>query len=88
MIHLDTFTSLILLWRERKKKAGAVLVGLGEKQNEANNFEKHRVHGTKKLHVVDAGILPIQTTSHMMSVLYSMAGRAADVIHECGLGSS
>ncbi|KAK4448854.1 alcohol oxidase [Podospora aff. communis PSN243] len=42
---------------------------------------KLRVYGTKNLHVVDAGVLPFQVTSHMMSVLYAVAGRAADVIH-------
>jgi len=42
-----------------------------------------RVYGTKKLHVVDAGILPFQVTAHMMSTLYAVAARAADVIAEC-----
>ncbi|KAK0716385.1 glucose oxidase [Lasiosphaeris hirsuta] len=39
-----------------------------------------RVYGTNNLHVVDAGILPFQLTAHMMSTLYAVAGRAADVI--------
>jgi len=38
------------------------------------------VYGTKKLFVVDAGILPFQLTSHMMSMMYAVAGRAADII--------
>ncbi|KAK3369924.1 GMC oxidoreductase [Podospora didyma] len=42
-----------------------------------------RVYGTSKLHVVDAGILPFQVTAHMMSTLYAVAGRAADVIMDC-----
>ncbi|KAK4454486.1 hypothetical protein QBC34DRAFT_393518 [Podospora aff. communis PSN243] len=42
-----------------------------------------RVYGTKRLHVVDAGILPFQLTAHTMSTLYAVAGRAADVIARC-----
>ncbi|KAK1749758.1 hypothetical protein QBC47DRAFT_439789 [Echria macrotheca] len=41
---------------------------------------KLQVYGTRNLHVVDAGILPIQLTSHMMSTLYAVASRAADII--------
>ncbi|KAK4212696.1 glucose oxidase [Rhypophila decipiens] len=43
---------------------------------------KLRVYGTKSLYVVDAGILPFQVTSHLMSVLYAVAGRAAVVIDQ------
>ncbi|KAM7189607.1 GMC oxidoreductase [Rhypophila sp. PSN 637] len=43
---------------------------------------KLRVYGTKSLYVVDSGILPFQVTSHLMSVLYAVAGRAADVIEQ------
>ncbi|KAG6084690.1 hypothetical protein E4U33_003005 [Claviceps sp. LM78 group G4] len=39
-----------------------------------------RVYGTKSLRVVDAGVLPFQVTSHMMSTLYAVAQRAADLI--------
>ncbi|KAH7092879.1 alcohol oxidase [Auriculariales sp. MPI-PUGE-AT-0066] len=35
------------------------------------------VYGTKKLRVVDAGILPLQITSHTMSTAYSIALEAA-----------
>ncbi|KAM3479632.1 hypothetical protein MY8738_005332 [Beauveria namnaoensis] len=41
-----------------------------------------RVYGTSKLHVVDAGILPFQLTSHTMSTLYAVAQRAAQIIVE------
>ncbi|KAK5659000.1 hypothetical protein OQA88_1086 [Cercophora sp. LCS_1] len=39
-----------------------------------------RVYGTKQLRVVDAGILPLQLTSHTMSTLYAVSARAADLI--------
>ncbi|KAJ6787515.1 hypothetical protein PWT90_02278 [Aphanocladium album] len=41
-----------------------------------------RVYGTKNLHIVDAGILPFQLTSHTMSTLYAVAQRAAQIILE------
>ncbi|KAG8424798.1 hypothetical protein J3458_001560 [Metarhizium acridum] len=41
-----------------------------------------RVYGTKNLRVVDAGILPFQITSHMMSTLYAVAQKAAQLILE------
>ncbi|KAM3515328.1 hypothetical protein MY11210_001069 [Beauveria gryllotalpidicola] len=41
-----------------------------------------RVYGTKNIHVVDAGILPFQLTSHLMSTLYAVAQRAAQIIAE------
>ncbi|EJD00208.1 alcohol oxidase [Fomitiporia mediterranea MF3/22] len=41
-----------------------------------------RVHGTKNLRVVDAGILPFQLTSHLMSAVYAVSGRAASIILE------
>ncbi|KAH8901341.1 GMC oxidoreductase [Thozetella sp. PMI_491] len=39
-----------------------------------------RVYGTSNLHVVDAGILPLQLTSHLMSAVYAITSRAADLI--------
>lgn len=39
-----------------------------------------RVYGTQNLHAVDAGVIPSQLTSHTMSTLYAIAGRAADLI--------
>ncbi|KAG6009977.1 hypothetical protein E4U21_000748 [Claviceps maximensis] len=39
-----------------------------------------RVYGTKNLRVVDSGILPFQITSHLMSTMYAVAQRAADLI--------
>ncbi|KAJ3499291.1 hypothetical protein NLG97_g450 [Lecanicillium saksenae] len=41
-----------------------------------------RVYGTNNLHIVDAGILPFQLTSHTMSTLYAVAQRAAQIILE------
>ncbi|KAM3531743.1 hypothetical protein MY4038_004321 [Beauveria bassiana] len=41
-----------------------------------------RVYGTSNMHVVDAGILPFQLTSHTMSTLYAVAQRAAQIIVE------
>ena len=42
----------------------------------------HRVYGTQKLRVVDAGILPLQVTSHPMPLLYAVAQKAASLITE------
>ncbi|KAG5923699.1 hypothetical protein E4U53_003532 [Claviceps sorghi] len=39
-----------------------------------------RVYGTKNLRIVDAGILPFQITSHMMSTMYAVAQRGAELI--------
>ncbi|OAA41724.1 GMC oxidoreductase [Metarhizium rileyi] len=41
-----------------------------------------RVYGTQNLRVVDAGILPFQITAHMMSTLYAVAQKAAQLILE------
>ncbi|KHN95701.1 GMC oxidoreductase [Metarhizium album ARSEF 1941] len=41
-----------------------------------------RVYGTRNLRVVDAGVLPIQSTAHIMSILYGVAQRAAGLILE------
>ncbi|KAB5540203.1 GMC oxidoreductase [Coniochaeta sp. 2T2.1] len=42
--------------------------------------ERLRVYGTRGLRVVDAGILPYELTSHLMSAVYAIALRAADLI--------
>ncbi|KAF3762744.1 FAD-linked reductase, partial [Cryphonectria parasitica EP155] len=39
-----------------------------------------RVYGTHNLRVVDAGIFPIELTSHTMACLYSVAQKAASII--------
>lgn len=41
---------------------------------------QHRVHGTQRLRVLDASVLPFQVSSHLMTVLYGMAERAAQLI--------
>lgn len=40
-----------------------------------------RVYGTRNMYLVDAGVIPFPITSHTMSTLYAIAGRAADLIH-------
>jgi len=47
-----------------------------------NFYFLYRVYGTKRLRVVDAGILPLQVTSHPMSLLYAVAQKAAHLIIE------
>lgn len=41
-----------------------------------------RVYETKKLRIVDAGILPFEITSHPMPLLYAVAQKAAALILE------
>lgn len=40
----------------------------------------NRVYGINNLRVVDGSILPFQVSSHLMSVLYGLAERAAELI--------
>lgn len=40
----------------------------------------HRVHGTQGLRVLDASVLPFQVSSHLMTVLYGLAERVAELI--------
>lgn len=40
----------------------------------------NRVYGVNNLRVVDGSILPFQVSSHLMSVLYGLAERAAEMI--------
>ncbi|KAL5324785.1 hypothetical protein ACEPPN_005903 [Leptodophora sp. 'Broadleaf-Isolate-01'] len=40
------------------------------------------VYGTKNVRVVDAGILPFQVCGHLVSTLYAVAEKAADLIKE------
>lgn len=39
-----------------------------------------KVYGTKNVRVVDAGILPFQVCGHLVSTLYAVAEKAADII--------
>lgn len=42
--------------------------------------EELRVYGTKNVQVVDASVIALQVTAHIMSTIYAIAGRAADFI--------
>ncbi|KAK8209253.1 putative glucose oxidase [Phyllosticta capitalensis] len=39
-----------------------------------------KVYGTKNVRVVDAGVLPFQVCGHLVSTLYAVAEKAADII--------
>lgn len=39
-----------------------------------------KVYGTKKLRIVDVGILPLQLTAHTMSTAYAVALKASTLI--------
>ncbi|KAH8925577.1 GMC oxidoreductase [Atractiella rhizophila] len=41
---------------------------------------KLQVYGTKNLRIVDAGVLPLQSTAHTQPYVYTLALRAADII--------
>lgn len=40
----------------------------------------HKVYGVNNLRVVDGSVLPFQVSSHLMSVLYGLSERAAEII--------
>lgn len=42
--------------------------------------EKLRVHGTTNLRVCEASILPLITVGNIMSTVYAVAERAAEII--------
>ncbi|OGM49662.1 hypothetical protein ABOM_001814 [Aspergillus bombycis] len=46
--------------------------------------EKLRVHGTTNLRICDASILPLITVGNIMSAVYAVAKRAADIIKADG----
>ncbi|KAJ9106753.1 hypothetical protein QFC19_003065 [Naganishia cerealis] len=49
---------------------------------------RYKVYGVNGLRVVDASILPYQVSSHLMSVFYGFAERAADVIKQDNAGNT
>lgn len=42
--------------------------------------EELRVYGTDNVRVVDASVIPLQVTGHLVATIYAIAGRAADII--------
>ncbi|GAW27316.1 putative GMC oxidoreductase [Rosellinia necatrix] len=42
--------------------------------------EALRVYGTGNVRVVDASVIPLQVTGHLVSTIYAIAARAADII--------
>ena len=42
--------------------------------------EELRVYRTDNVRVVDASVIPLQVTGHLVSTIYAIAGRAADII--------
>lgn len=39
-----------------------------------------RVYGTANVRVVDASVIPLQVTGHLVATIYAIAARAADFI--------
>jgi len=44
--------------------------------------EELRVYDTENVRVVDASIMPLQVTGHLVSIVYAIAGRAVELIME------
>lgn len=42
--------------------------------------EELRVYGTENVRVIDASVIPLQVTGHLVSTIYAIAARAADLI--------
>jgi choline dehydrogenase len=42
--------------------------------------EELRMYDTSNVRVVDASVIPMQVTGHLVSTIYAVAGRAANLI--------
>ena len=55
---------------------------MGPREEEGVVDERLKVHGTRRLRVVDASVFPLQVRGNLASLVYAVAERAADFVKE------